>query len=309
MQEFVEGICLDLTYYGGTDLYSDGEIEDELLDIVRNTAEEDLNRVIDEKESWPILYHLSSQRHNIMESIEIGREQTVLEIGSGCGAITGKLAQMAGKVTCIELSKKRSLINAYRNRAYDNIEIKVGNFEEIHRHLPEKYDVITLIGVFEYAQSYISSEHPFEDFLGMVKEHLAENGRIVIAIENRYGLKYWAGCREDHINTFFGGLEGYVGTDRARTFGRDTIRRMIEQAGLGEVTFYYPYPDYKFPRCVYSDDFLPARGDLTANMCNYDNDRMFLFHEEQVYDSLIADGLFPQFSNSFLIVCSRKEMR
>lgn len=309
MQEFVDRICLDLTYYGGTDLYSDGVIEDELLDIVKNTAEEELNSVIAERQSWPILYHLSAQRQNIMENVEISKEQTVLEIGSGCGAITGKLAQKAKSVTCIELSKKRSLINAYRNRSYDNIEIKVGNFEEIHRHLNGKYDVITLIGVFEYAQSYISSGHPFEDFLDMVKEHLAEDGRIVIAIENKYGLKYWAGCREDHINTFFGGLEGYVDTNRARTFGRDTLKGMLEQAGLGDLFFYYPYPDYKFPRCIYSDDFLPSQGDLIANICNYDNDRMFLFHEERVFDSLIEDGLFPQFSNSFLIVCSRKEIR
>lgn len=29
----------------------------------------------------------------------------VLEIGSGCGAITGSLAQKAGSVTCVDLSK------------------------------------------------------------------------------------------------------------------------------------------------------------------------------------------------------------
>ena len=229
MQEFVEKICLDLTYYSGTDMYSDGPIEDELLDIVQHNGEEALNRVIEERESWPVLYHLSTQRHNIIESIMIGKDQTVLEIGAGCGAITGKLAQKAKSVTCIELSKKRSLINAYRNRMYDNIEIKVGNFEEIHRHLTDKYDVITLIGVLEYAQSYINSPNPFEDFLGMVKQHLTGKGRIVIAIENKYGLKYWAGCREDHINTFFPGVEGYVNTDRARTFARDTLEKMLRQ--------------------------------------------------------------------------------
>ena len=307
MQEFVGQICLDLTYYSGTDMYSDGPIEDELLDIVQNTVEEELNTVIEERESWPVLYHLSSQRHNIMENIMISKDQTVLEIGAGCGAITGKLAQKAKSVTCIELSKKRSLINAYRNRMYDNIEIKVGNFEDIHRHLTDKYDVITLIGVLEYAQSYIDSPTPFEDFIDMIKQHLTERGRIVIAIENKYGLKYWAGCREDHINTFFPGVEGYVNTNRARTFARNTLEGMLKQAGLEEITFYYPYPDYKFPRRIYSDDYLPARGELVENMCNYDNDRMFLFHEEQVYDNLLADGLFPQFSNSFLIVCSRKE--
>lgn len=37
----------------------------------------------------------------------------------------------------------------------------------------------------------------------MIKKHLAPGGRIVIAIENKYGLKYFAGCKEDHLGTYF----------------------------------------------------------------------------------------------------------
>ncbi|MFR4063553.1 MAG: hypothetical protein ACLT1I_12740 [Mediterraneibacter faecis] len=32
----------------------------------------------------------------------------MLEIGSGCGAITGTLAEQAGQVQCIELSKREA---------------------------------------------------------------------------------------------------------------------------------------------------------------------------------------------------------
>ena len=113
----------------------------------------------------------------------------MLEIGSGCGAITGTLADKAKKVTCIELSKKRSLINAYRNKDKDNIEILVGNFEDIEKDIVEKYDYITLIGVFEYGEAYISSEKPYENFLKIISKHLKENGKIIIAIENKLGSK------------------------------------------------------------------------------------------------------------------------
>ena len=37
----------------------------------------------------------------------------------------------------------------------------------------------------------------------------SNNGNIIIAIENRYGMKYWAGCREDHNGEFFSGIENY----------------------------------------------------------------------------------------------------
>ena len=96
-------------------------------------------------------------------------------------------------MTCIELSKKRSTINAYRNQMCDNVEILVGNFQDVEKELGQ-FDYITLIGVFEYGQSYIGGEKPFVEFLNILKKHLKSNGRIVIAIENKYGLKYFAGC-------------------------------------------------------------------------------------------------------------------
>lgn len=66
---------------------------------------------------------------------------------------------------------------------------------------------ITLIGVFEYGEAYIQSETPYVDFLKIIATHLKPDGKIVLAIENRLGLKYWAGCTENHFGTLFEGLE------------------------------------------------------------------------------------------------------
>lgn len=305
MTELVGNVPIDLTYYTGSDDYSDGDVEDEILEIVREKEEWEYNEVIKERKDWAILYHLSDMRHNILETVPIQASDSVLEVGSGCGAITGALSKRAAKVTCVELSKKRSTINAYRHKDRKNIEIKIGNFEVIQDHLEEKYDVITLIGVFEYAQSYINSENPYEDFLKMIEPHLSEQGMVVIAIENKYGLKYWAGCREDHVGTFFAGLEGYPGSDRVRTFSKGKLEELLKGAGLGCMKFYYPYPDYKFAMSLYSDEHLPKRGDLASNIRNFDRDRMYLFDEELVFDNLIEDHMFPFFSNSYLVIARR----
>ena len=112
--EKVGNITLDLTYYGGEDLYSDGPIEDEMLAVAQNHSEEELNGIVKEQFSWPYLYHFSNIRQNVIRFLPITKAHSVLEIGAGCGAITGGLASMADHVTCIELSKKRSLINANR---------------------------------------------------------------------------------------------------------------------------------------------------------------------------------------------------
>ncbi len=193
MTEQIGKVKLDYSHYPGQDFYCDGAVEDELLEIVKRCRKDEYPRIIEEKADWPVLYHLSAQRENIIDWIPFGKTDRVLEIGSGCGAITGALSRKAGSVTCVELSKKRSLVNAYRNRECDNVTIHVGNFKDIEPTLPCDYDYICLIGVFEYGQSYMGTDTPYEDFLKIIQKHLNDKGRLLIAIENKLGMKYFAG--------------------------------------------------------------------------------------------------------------------
>ncbi len=300
--ERIGKIKLDLTHYPGEDFYCDGEIEDELLAIARDCAEVEYQRIIEERKSWEILYHLSPLRENIVEWLPVSRAMKVLEVGSGCGAITGALSRRAGEVTCVELSKKRSMINAYRHMDADNVTIHVGNFQDVEPDLPDDYDYICLIGVFEYAQAYIGSETPFDDFLRIIKKHLKPGGHIAIAIENKFGLKYWAGCREDHLGTYFGGIEDYPEGGVVRTFTRDGLLAIARRCGFSEMQMYYPYPDYKFMTTLYSDRRLPNRGELSNNMRNFDRDRLQLFDEKRVFDTVLKEGQFPLFSNSYMLL-------
>lgn len=307
MEEKIGKVILDTTCYPGKDLYSDGAIEDEMLAISRDFAPEEFNRVISERESWPILYHFSHIRENILSWLPFTGEEKVLEIGSGCGAVTGALCEKAKEVTCIELSMKRSKINAYRHQDQDNLRILVGNFQEIEKNLTEKYDYITLIGVFEYGESYIQSENPYVDFLKIISRHLKPDGKIILAIENRLGLKYWAGCTEDHFGTLFEGIQGYPNTKGVKTFSRKEFNGILQDAGNLKADWYYPYPDYKFPMMIHSDRHLPAGGELHMKDYNFDRLRLGLFQESRVYDTLLNNDMYPQFANSFLLVIGKEQ--
>ena len=303
LRDTIGKITLDYSRYPGEDLYCDGAIEDTMLDIARNYAKVEYPAIIEEKAEWPILYHFSTGRENIIEWLPMDKSTKILEIGSGCGAITGALAKKGGMVTCVDLSKKRSLINAYRNQDCENVTIKVGNFMDIEPELDTDYDYCLLIGVFEYGQSYMmGTETPYEDFLKTIRRHTKKNGRIVIAIENRYGLKYWAGCKEDHLGEYFKGLEGYEPGDGVKTFSKKGLERIFDTCNEKKVQFYYPYPDYKFMTTLYSDSRLPKRGELCLNDRNFDRDRIRLFDEKAVFDGIIEDGSFDMYSNSYLVV-------
>lgn len=303
MKEQVGKVTLNYTYYRGNDLYSDGdEIEEELLQIAQaGTWKEALTK----SNKWPLLYHYSDIRENIIKWYPFMEDVDVLEIGSGCGAISGALCRKAKRVVGIELSKRRSMINAYRNQECCNLEIYVGNFSDIE--LSEKFDYITLIGVLEYAASYIKGDKPYEELLNRVKQILKPGGKIIIAIENKMGMKYLNGAKEDHVGVSFAGIEDYRKFPGIRTFSKAELENMLGRCGLKQFTFYYPMPDYKLPDSIYTDMRMPKCGEVRTWGTNYDTDRCALFNEAIMADQVCKDNMFGYFSNSFLVVCNEEK--
>jgi len=295
--EKIGNVTLNYKYYSGTDTYSDGDIEDRLLEIVRNGDPD----ILLYENDWALLYHLSSVRENILEWYPFDPDKTLLEIGAGCGAVTGLFCKKVSRVVANDLSRRRSTINATRHKDADNLEIIVGNFEDIQTD--EKFDYVTLIGVLEYAIYYISSGSPFVDLLKKAKSYLKPGGKLFVAIENKFGIKYWSGASEDHTGHPFDGINGYDGVDRVRTFSKPGLEEVLKEAGFKNLEFYYPLPDYKLPLEIYSDRWLPGHYPVSGNTPNYDRDRLILFNEEKAMNELIQDGQFEYFANSFLVIC------
>lgn len=303
MIDKVGNVTLNYSFYDGIDHYSDGEeTEEELLQISKSGAWEE---ALYGGNKWSVLYHFSDIRGNIIEWYPFDKDASILEIGSGCGAISGFLCRKVKRVVGIELSKRRSLINAYRNKDCENLEIIVGNFKNIE--LTEKFDYITLIGVFEYAANYIGGNNPYEDMLKKIKKLLKPNGKIFIAIENKMGLKYLNGAKEDHVGKRFIGMEDYKYIHNVRTFSKPELCTIFKNCGIDVYRFYYPSPDYKLPDTIYSDSFLPGIGDIRLWGTNYDTSRIALYNDAIMADQICRDKMFDYFSNSFLVICNEEK--
>lgn len=295
----IGNVILDYKYFTTNAKYSDGEIEETLLEAAKNSTMQEL---LYSSNDWAVLYHCSNIRENLLEWYPFDKEGTLLEIGSGCGALTGLFSRKVKSVTCIELSERRSMINAYRNQTCDNVRIMLGNFQDIK--IEEKFDYITLIGVWEYAGSYIDAENPYLEMLHILKGYLKENGKILIAIENKMGIKYWNGAAEDHTGKLYSGLNDYVDDNRkVRTFSRPEIEKILKEVGIETCKFYYPMPDYKLPNVIYSDDKLPEPGEIRQYRTDYSAPRLYNFYDATIQDQLCADNMMPYFANSFIVEC------
>ena len=178
----------------------------------------------------------------------------------------------------------------------------MGNFQDIEQNLTEKYDYITLIGVFEYSEGYIGGKDPYVNMLKKISTHLKPGGRHRHCHREPAGAEILGRLPGGSRGRVFEGLEGYSHTSGVKTFSRGELEKVIRAAGDFQMDFYYPYPDYKFPMTIYSDRRLPGVGELNSNMCNYDRNRLQVFDETKVYDTLAQNQLFPQFSNSFLVI-------
>jgi len=318
---------LNLTYYSGEDRYSDGDIEEKILQIVREERRAEEKRAAGERcppgeagetrpagevpplscgaaaeANFAVLYHLSPVRENILNWYPFKEGSTILDLGAGPGAVTGLLCRRLKRVVCVELSKRRAEINALRHEDCDNLEIMVGNLNDMT--FGEKFDYVLLNGVFEYAMSFTEGEDPYGTFLGRCRDLLTEDGRLLIAIENRLGLKYFAGAPEDHTDAYMDGLKGYPGNRSVRTFSKSEWEALADRCGLGYRRFYYPWPDYKFPSEIFTDETLaPER--FAREMRNYTRHRFALFPEADMAQSLCREGVMAHFANSFLLELSR----
>lgn len=290
----------ELTLFGKQPdkVYCEGTEEEEtVLRVFRDG--EDRMEVLKKDNRWPILYQLSPMRGNIVKPMRLNPETRVLEIGAGMGAVTEAVTSRCKSVDCVDLSYTRCMANAYRNQTKSNVRIFCGDAMQFEPEEP--YDVVLLIGVLEYAAVYCPGENPFLNLLEFCHRCLKPGGLLYIAIENRIGMKYLAGCKEDHIGKEFVGITGYLSGEGARTFTRSELTELTEKAGFGSHYYYYPLPDYKLPIVIYSDDYLPDESLNIPPYSNYDAGRLETFSDVLALKSLKGTEEFKMLANSFLL--------
>lgn len=307
-QQYIEQLkpkpVWNLRWYKQEDGYSEGGIEDEIIKVIAEHSPEDYVEAIHDNYSWSVYYHLTQVRRNILNWYPFEPDSDVLEIGCGLGAVTGMLCDKCRTVTAVELSQKRAAGALLRCREKENLEIIVGNLNDIE--FEKKFDYITLIGVLEYQGRFTDTHHPYRDFLKKIKSLLKPDGKLLIAIENQYGLKYWCGAREDHTGVPFDGMNQYLLTNQGiRTFSKAGLKKLVQESGFAHTYFYYPMPDYKLPTVIYSQDCLPRNENMQNTAYYYaPNSETLVADEKSLYQDILENEVFEFMANSFFVECS-----
>lgn len=257
--------------------------KEELLRIVRDSNRIEYQKIIEEKCSYDFLHHLSDIRGNAVRWLSIGRGESVLELDAECGAMTGALLELSGNVTAVCEDDTDTEIIAERFADTEGLTAfsGVGLLDAIEPD--RKYDWVIIKDVSDIAYAL---------------KRMTPKGHTVIITDNRMGLKNFAGVKALGQQDFFGGIEGKGECGVTLPFLKKSIEK---QAGL-EYSIYYPYPDYRFMKSLFSDRHLPKVGELINNDWYFESDRLDLFSEKEAFDSCCEDGSFPEYSNSYIAV-------
>lgn len=273
-------------------LYEDEELEKEIYDIVCNNK--DCIDIIRQNNQYKYHYSLSPLRHDLFQWYPFEKEGSLLEIGAGYGQLTPLFTQKVNRVVAVEDSTSKC--NIISKRAED-ASVVLSDFDDIQ--LDEKFDYIILCNIFEYAKSFVESENPYVDYLNYLKKFLKDDGVILIALSNRLGLKYFSGYKEEHSNHYFYGINGFDDSSIAQTFSKTELSDLVKEAGFTNYKFFYPYPSHEFTQVVHTDKLvnkIPFMGAV-----EFSDDRLSLFDEGAMNQTLSNDGLSQYFANSFLV--------
>ena len=274
----------------------------EYMDLVKKDY---YDEEISEDSRFPVWYQLSSLRTGLLSWYEFKQEARVLEIGAGFGALTGLLCDRCSYVAATERSVVRAEALARRWEDKGNLHVYAGEWSE--RKWEKPFDYIILTGILERACGGSKNREDYVEYLKKIFALLKKDGILLLAADNRLGLKYFCGARESHGGNAFEGINHYPNGTRGYSFDRAELKSILARAGFGDMQFYYPLPDYKMPQLIYSDNYLPKKNIKERLIPYYENHNSLVAMENELYDDVIENGVFPFFANSFLIECSQME--
>lgn len=291
--------------YSGGKAASPSAADQIILSYMNKSNKDYYDEDLAEETHFQVWQQLSSLRTGLFSWYDFNKDARVLEIGAGFGPLTGILCEKCGHVIATERVTHRAEALARRWHNKENLDVYAGEWTEID--FSQKFDYVILTGILERACGGSKDSGSYVDYLKKVSKLLKEDGILLAAVENRFGLKYFCGAKEPHSGKVFDGINHYPGGTKGYSFSRQELKDIVSEAGFSAMKFYYPLPDYKFPQLIYTDEYLPEKNLRERLIPYYTNKNSLIAVEKDLYDEVIENGAFPFLANSFLVECSGKD--
>ena len=273
----------------------------EIKTIIETIPADEWTRHIEESRSYNQIFHLSDLRENAVGFIPVTKEDIVLELNCGCGAVTGNLLRRAKKVTAVDGDREYCELAKLRHKTAENLTVVNKTPAEFLQETGETYTCIFMLDTLQRTEHMEEAKR----LLALAAEKLRKGGLLVVAVPNRYGMRYFAGGAYPGTDKYYSGIDGNFKNVPHTCFSRTELTGLMKAADFKDLELYYPYPDHHFPLSVFSDERLPGSGELVTNQLSFNWERFSIFDENMAFEGIREEGAFPVFSNSYLITGRR----
>ena len=148
------------------------------------------------------------------------------------------------------------------------------------------------------------------EIIKILEKNLKEKGIFLIAVDNKFGLRYFTGNPENILNKKFESITGYSNEkEKIETYTKKKIEKLIKNIEY-KVNFYYPLPDYKIPNVIFSDKQLAKYNSVDKYNVYYNKNSDILMNEIDVFREILKsdEEMFTFFANSFLMEISKTQI-
>lgn len=235
-------------------------------------APEDMKRLLEDidEQGWDAAledlpdrqrqYWMSDRRADFRSVLPKRHWDAVLEVGCGAGAIIYELARQADEAYGLDacLESVQFLDRRANHAGLDHLKVVHGAATELP-FPDDRFDLLVLNGVLErvgYAGTFPEVFPSQQAALREARRCLRPEGTLYIGIENRFGMNYLLGARDEHTNLRWvnvmprrlGNLYSHLVQKRdftAFTHSASGLSHMLGEAGFDQVEFWSPLPSYR----------------------------------------------------------------
>ena len=248
------------------------KIDDE-IQLLLKEHRGNIREILDENRDLDCFYALSPQRDLLLEWYDFETEAELLQVGADYGAMTGLFRTSVREVTVLDADADALKTVELRFPGAANIRYERDCLTSFVERAEKSYDYVVLAGTLTA---------PYAENIRAAKRLLKPDGVLIVACANALGMKYFAGSRPE-----------------PDALTKKQLAELLSEDG-GEERFYYPMPDYRTPVSIYSDDYLPKKGDLTRVTPAYDYPPYHMMDMGEKFDAVCEADVFDLYANSYL---------
>lgn len=168
----------------------------------------------------------------------------------------------------------------------------------------ESFDYIVIVDIIERVTNP-------EQFLNQARSILNPEGKLLIAVDNRFAIRYFCGDKDKYTGHVLDGIDNYCKVSKKRleevgghAYAQNELSDMLSAAKLDKNVFYSVMPSLSRPQMLIKYGYTPNEALDIRVFPEYKSAETVFLEEDRLYEDLLKNNMFHQMANGYLIECT-----